>query len=47
MDKEADDAYEAHALRCHACAARERLASKRAKQNQDEAGLMYGVTRRE
>ena len=42
MDKEAQDAYESHALRCHSCAARERKAATFTKGTE---GLMFTVER--
>ena len=42
MDKEAQDAYESHALRCHACAACERKAATFVKGTE---GLMFTVER--
>lgn len=40
-------AYQADAVRCHACAARERAAEAYAKQGGSMAGLSFAVTRKE
>lgn len=43
MLKEAQFAYEASAIRCHACAARDRAASQYTAQEHDSAGLMFTI----
>lgn len=47
MDKDAQDAYEAHLFRCHACAARDRKARQHAKDGGDDAGALFAVERRD
>jgi hypothetical protein len=46
MSKEAMDAYESKAMRCHACAARDRAHKKFTSQPHDDAGLYYTIGRR-
>lgn len=47
MDPEMQDGYKVRVLRCHACAARERRAKQLAKQEHDDAGLMFAVEPRD
>lgn len=47
MRKEADGAYQGHALQCHACAARDRKAKQHTAGAHDPYGLVFGVTRRD
>lgn len=47
MNKEAQDAYKSHALRCHACAARSRAAEKFAAQKGSDGGLYFTTERLE
>lgn len=43
MAPENQNRYRAHPIRCHACAARERAAEQRRKQENDPSGLMWSV----
>lgn len=45
MSKEAQDAYQSRVLRCHGCAARERMAGMVAKQKGTE-GMLFTIERR-
>ena len=47
MSKEAQDTYKAQAVRCHACAERDREAKKFTSGPHDDAGLMFRVEPRD
>lgn len=47
MDPANEYGYVADAVRCHACAARDRAAESYAKQDGSTAGLMFTVRRRD
>jgi hypothetical protein len=45
LDKDSAFSYRARVLRCHGCAARDRAAEERAKQESDDAGIFYMIER--
>lgn len=47
MRKEAHDDFHSKALRCHACATRDRAQHQFTKQEHDPAGLVFSIERRD